>query len=111
MSKPKNTASSLSGPDSRYGKMWDSGKPAASRCGSRTGAHISRFRNAGRFKGSIQPFSSRRTTCAITAMPASLSLRQGIAAKFFPPAMVKNLRILARDFLQRFEAIGGEARA
>ena len=33
----------------------------------------------------IQPFSSRIAICESTMMPSALSLRQGIAAKFFPP--------------------------
>lgn len=34
----------------------------------------------------IQPESSRRTIASITAMPSALSFRQGMCAKFVPPA-------------------------
>src|SRR5262249_38862892 len=37
----------------------------------------------------IHPCNSRRTRCAITRMPASLSLRQGMAANFSPPLALK----------------------
>jgi len=41
-----------------------------------------------------QPFSSRMANCQISSMPASLSLRQGISAKFWPPARL-NARALS----------------
>ena len=60
-------------------------------------------------RSQIQPCSSRSTRCEITAIPASLSLRHGIAAKFSPPFALKICGVLDRDLLQRFQAIGGEA--
>jgi len=42
-------------------------------------------------------------------MPASLSLRQGIAVKDSPPLCLKISAFSARS-LQRFQAIGGETR-
>ena len=38
---------------------------------------------------SRHPFSSRRATASMTAMPSALSLRHGMAAKFSPPASRK----------------------
>jgi hypothetical protein len=35
--------------------------------------------------GYTQPLSSRIASCQIMSMPASLSLRHGMAAKFWPP--------------------------
>ena len=46
----------------------------------------------------------------ITSMPPSLSLRQGIAGELLAAVMVEDLGILLRDFLQRLQAIGREAR-
>ena len=61
-------------------------------------------------RSQIQPCSSRSTSCEITAMPASLSLRHGIAAKFSPPFALKISRVLDRDLLQRLQAVGGKSR-
>ena len=66
--------------------------PAWLKCGRAASPRQGRFRRpllvgpgSEQVQGLIQPCSSRRTTWEITAMPASLSLRQGIAAKFVPP--------------------------
>ena len=44
-----------------------------------------------RFRAQTQPDSSRRTIVSITAMPSALSLRQGMWAKFLPPACMEYL--------------------
>ncbi len=45
---------------------------------------------------------------SMTAIPSSLSLRQGIWVKFSPPGLVEDLAGFARDLLQRLEAVGDE---
>ena len=49
-------------------------------------------------------------SCQIISMPASLSFRQGMAAKFCAAVALEHVRVLDCDFLQRLQAIGGKAR-
>ena len=58
---------------------------------------------------SVQPISSRRATASITAIPSALSLRQGIAANFSPPACAKIAGVFDADLLERLQAVGDEA--
>ena len=56
-----------------------------------------------------QPFSSRMASCQIISMPASLSLRHGMAAKFFAAIALEHARVLDGDLFQRLQAVGGKA--
>src|SRR5262245_60646048 len=101
-SKPKNTASSLGGPRSPPLKMWESGEPAAS-----PPSHVSVSRLEKQAGSRAYPaLQLAPNHMGNNADPGFAIVKAGDGGEVLSARVVKNLRILAGDFLQGFEAVG-----
>src|SRR4051794_19100979 len=109
MSKPKNTAKpSRRGPVPACCEVWALGLRSASRRKGQTEADISRSR---RPAGSGYPALQLTLHDVLDdAHSGHAVVKAGNGGEILSAVMVKNLRILAGNFLQCFETVGGEAR-